>query len=609
MPINLEKARQSLAEKVLKSDTWAEVVRVKLSAQVTKEFEATQLIQRLNARLAMPPHSKALCIELSEHARLWPYVFDTIVSWTLGEVDVSNEFLDSFILQLWAVKTEFAENDPIEEATWKKHLEHGDLHVRQDVGYGNTELWANDSARALLHQIAFMAAQPPHKISLGTQTKIKKIIEREVMAAVRQPDYDPADGVVREGIAKQIFMKCVLKNDRDETRLLTSQHGGVHVAPSRPLQGRRGFDSWMTQEEVDRAFPRFHLDSFERMATYNSGNPKSSRELLLGETVLPAILKDPKKKHIFIPVCDNTHWRAVYIKKLDDKEQHYDVTLFDSEGPWVAMGLRTHIEALFDACGIPKANINYHGFMDLVKQTDASSCGYYVTAFAHHVVSDIMPDAVDATVATSLEKGQGAIRKAVIQLHDARLVTSHGVGGPSLASHPYLMSEYFNRKVRSPVFPSLSGNVQKAPLKELTAKTPETILYETLGLRVKRTPMERAVNTYQIDSRKDLIAVRTEIYMLKLEAEDWFSIGKKDKADALQLAYDAYLKKADVDMKAKRPVSMSILEDENVVKVVDSFRYFGFFHKTFQGLTNKQTSTRENIEKEINGYGYVYYSR
>lgn len=107
---------------------------------------------------------------------------------------------------------------------------------------------------------------------------------------------------------------------------------------------------------------------------------------------LPHHIDNVNTKHVFFPLGDNIHWRAVDIdleSYREDPSNKIVINVFDSYGAAnVHRGVEQILRLLLQNCGVPAEKIHFnridtHAITDPQKRNDGHTCGYYATAFFH----------------------------------------------------------------------------------------------------------------------------------------------------------------------------------------------------------------------------------
>jgi hypothetical protein len=493
------------------------------------------------------------------------------------------------------VKETIESTHAIGEETWKTHLRSGDPYDERDNGFSDTPIWENQKAKHLLFEVARIAASEPFKISLGQQYPIKERLIKSIMAVISGTEYDESAEAI-SFFAEAIFKQEVLMPLQDESPALFALHTDDIVPPPRPLAQTWEDVRWMNQEEVEKSLPRIASHEIALMTTLDRVPHLMLENQAVFLPILRALLFDPTIKHIVMPICSHAHWQAVHIQKIEHSEKKCQLTLFDSsnfEEEDEFLSLKAEMEQLMFSA---QENSSETAFYQLEfkqykvkeRQTDGAACGYFVVAFIHQLMRSLGVSpcqeegglGYDKEVADSLQKGQREIERSVTTLHDARLLKK--------TSAPF---ESHQKKASFiPMMPSTLAIVSSKLPPQLTSPAKSRV-GKALGLSVLKKKKE---GEDTMENRVDIKALKDTIKGLDTKSHAFFSYGYKQKGMALRRACNDYIRR----LKHGDVVAKSIVDDALVAKVIDKYRYFGFFYRTIEKWTGnkKITSTRKELE-------------
>lgn len=568
---------------MLASSSWQTNVCDKLD-DLTKEPLAKTWLRLVNRLLAERQTAPLLLGEKKD-------LYDRFFALILEKVLSPNRLSNADILDL-IEKSHFGKL-PV----WELHLILGDVEAPSATGFIDTPVWAHPKAKCLLYQLAEIAYQPPHFISIGQQTSIKAQLMTKIMSIVEDGDYDDTDET-RLAIANALFIHDVLKPLEKESTALKTVHQFERLPRQRSLKTAWGGARLMNQEEVDMALPKVSDPSIFFMTTYDRSYAVVNDFRVFMSDALKKLLENSAIKHIFIPFCNHSHWQAAYIHRED---KTLTIQLFDPYGAaQAASSLAPEMSRLIDRTLSEEGEQPYSVKMESVSvpypQRGVKACGYYVVAYAHVLMKQLglspvqnspFDEGYDPEIVESFYKSQSAIERTVIRLHDGRF-NSRGHARKTSSSEPGMLSGlgFFHQKSVT----TSSLKTDASPKDEMKLSTSH--IGRALHLRVTRNHSQDPML-----QRADIKAVRKEINRLTSRGCHYFNFGAKTKAERLRRAYQSYLFR----LEACEKVSPSMIEDKGVQEAIDMYRYFGCFYRLrerWMGI-EKKTSSRCAIEDAL----------
>ena len=199
----------------------------------------------------------------------------------------------------------------------------------------------------------------------------------------------------------------------------------------------------------------------------------SQQQDLIKEAIL-ATLKDPKIKHIFIPIGPG-HWRGVYLRKPESINDSYHLEIFDSFGKESAEKIQKSILNIIGSIFSNPIELHYSG--PTIQQKDGYSCGDYVCAYSHQKMLELNSAApVNQALIDTLAKGnaQGELREVTRKVSGDNspppaVATSPNTPTAQPTAPPPLTRPPMSTKTPPPSFPdkeSFKSQLQKFPVKK-----------------------------------------------------------------------------------------------------------------------------------------------